>query len=300
MKLCVIGRTAWLLEAARRLHTAGHTISCVVTAKHSPESDATADDFRDFADSVKAGFFRTVKSDNPALLDALGNQSADLAISMNFPGIMGPQFIESFRLGVLNCHGSLLPKYRGNACPNWAILNGEETTGLTIHKVVPDELDSGDILLQKEFPIIGGADITDVYQWYGEAVPDAFVEAVSGLADGSIASRKQDSSQATYCYPRRPEDGRLDFNLPAPYLARLVRASSKPFSGAFCFLDGNIKVTVWRATALTVDPFVHAVPGQILHHGPEGIVVHTAEGRLRLEAYDAPLDAQFGRRRRLL
>jgi methionyl-tRNA formyltransferase len=300
LRLAIVGRTKWLLDAASAAHAAGHVIAVVITAKETAEAEADAAAFEAFAGHLGARFFRTVHASRADVLAALAAAGVDACLTMNFPGIFDAAFTACFAKGVWNCHGSLLPKYRGNACPNWAILNGEAETGLSIHAVVADQLDSGDVLLQRRFDLTGGADIGDVYAWYGDAIPAAFAETCALLARGSIAPIQQNESAASFGYPRRPEDSRLDFNRDAAYLARLVRASTRPFSGAFCFLDGGPKVTVWRAALLPARPRVYAARGQILAVDAEGrIEIAAADGVLRLDRYDGIAAADATRRKRM-
>jgi UDP-4-amino-4-deoxy-L-arabinose formyltransferase/UDP-glucuronic acid dehydrogenase (UDP-4-keto-hexauronic acid decarboxylating) len=288
MRICLIGRTGFLLEAGRRLQAQGHAIVAVITAKETPESTATAGDYEAFARACSVPFFRTADASRPDVLAALATAAPDLAVTMNYPGMLTEAFIRLFPRGVFNCHGSLLPLYRGNACPNWAVLNGDAETGLTIHRIDDERLDCGPILLQKRFSLAAGEDISDVYRWYERAVPEAFVEAVGGLAAGTLTPTPQDDARASYAFPRRPEDGRLDFAKTPAECVNLVRAATRPFPGAFCSLEGRTRVVVWRARVIDCQGLIHAAPGQVLaFDGLRSIDVAAGRGAIRFLDFGA-------------
>ena len=105
----------------------------------------------------------------------------DIGISMNYPGIIPQSVIDCFPLGVLNAHGGDLPRYRGNACQAWAILNGEERVGLCIHKMIGGELDSGDIIAREFLQIDINTSITEVWHSMSRRIPSLFLESVKKI-----------------------------------------------------------------------------------------------------------------------
>ena len=155
------------------------------------------------------------------------------------------------------------------------------------------------MLLQRRLPINGDIDIGDVYAWYGHAIPSAFAEVVEGLAAGTLKARPQDEKDATYAFPRRIEDGRLDFTCPAGELHRLVRASSRPFAGAFCAFEGTTKVKVWKASVVALPGVTLGVPGQVLDVDVSGRpTVLTGDGALRFDEFEPDAAITIGRRSR--
>jgi UDP-4-amino-4-deoxy-L-arabinose formyltransferase/UDP-glucuronic acid dehydrogenase (UDP-4-keto-hexauronic acid decarboxylating) len=204
---------------------------------------------------------------------------------MNWPTLIGRELRERFGHGVINAHPGDLPRYRGNACPNWAILNGETEVVLTLH-LMSDELDAGPVLLKRPFPLGAGTYVGAVYEFLAVAVPEAFVEALDALERGELRATPQpeDPSLALRCYPRRPADSRLDWRLAADALARLVRASAEPFAGAFTHLDGR-RLTVWRAHPAALSTPSLGVTGQVvgIDRAAGTVDVLTADGVLVLE-----------------
>lgn len=210
--------------------------------------------------------------------------AADIAVSINYTGVVPQSVIDLFRLGVLNAHGGDLPRYRGNACQAWAILNGEERIGLCIHKMIGGELDSGDIIARDYLPIDHRTKVTQAWDWMARRVPILMVEAVEQLAndlDYILERQSKDPKAALRCYPRKPEDGRIDWNKPALDVLRLVNASNKPHAGAFCEFDGD-KLIIWDAEPVEDGEIFCAVPGQITKIGDGFVEVACASGKLKL------------------
>ena len=124
MKIAIIGRSEILYETALNLHKIGHRVVCIITAKAAPEYTRTAADFKRLADQWEIPF-----GQGPYILDHLDimkNSGADISVSINYTGVIPASVIDLFPHGILNAHGGDLPRYRGNACQAWALINGEE------------------------------------------------------------------------------------------------------------------------------------------------------------------------------
>jgi methionyl-tRNA formyltransferase len=148
-------------------------------------------------------------------------------------------------LGTIGFHSSLLPKYRGRAPVNWAIIMGERETGVTMLYLTP-EADAGDIIAQRAFPITLSDDCKTIYAKAAEAARNILLEQLPRIADGTIV-RTHNPSRSHPSYPRRrPEDGLIDFNRSALDVYNWIRAQTRPYPGAFFFRDGE-RVTVWSA-----------------------------------------------------
>lgn len=287
MRIAIIGRSEILYEAALKLHDAGHKILIIITAKESPEYKITAQDFKKLAGKIKAEFLNTseinINSVNERLI-AL--QPVDLAVSLNYPKIIGQNIIDLFRIGILNAHGGDLPRYRGNACQSWAIINGEDKIGLCIHKMKGDELDSGDIILKKYFPITINTRVGEVWEWMNKVVPDMFVESLNLLERNPeyiFESQSTNPENILRCYPRNPGDGKINWSESNENILRLINASSEPYSGAFCEY-GDKKLIIWRASLIDDNENYLAVPGQISKIRPDGMVeVICGKGKLLIQ-----------------
>jgi methionyl-tRNA formyltransferase len=277
MKISIIGRSELMFESIQLLRQAGHEIVCVVTAKAAPEYTKTESDFKSLAAELNVPFAitPTIKS----AYDLLLNAGAEVGVSVNYSGIIPEAITGLFPLGILNAHGGDLPRYRGNACQAWAILNGEERVGLCIHKMIGGELDNGDIIARDYLPINSATKVTAIWNWMQNRIPALFVNAINNLsADRGyvLEVQSKNPADALRCYPRIPDDGKIDWNSDVHSVLRLINASNLPYSGAFCYLNDK-KIIIWDAEIGVHEGRYLAVPGQIVFAG-EG-VVHVACGR---------------------
>ena len=286
MRIAILGRTRWLLDTAAALVAAGHRLVIVATAEAAPEYGVDPDDFAALAVSQGAPFYRSPDANDPDFVSSLQASGADVAVSINWPMILGREVCEALPHGILNAHAGDLPRYRGNACPNWAIINGETQIGLCAHRMEPGIVDSGPIFARRFLHISEDTYIADVYAWMNYAVPELLLEAVSRMSDGDFVPEPQEGSRVRplRCYPRRPEDGRIDWSHDATSINRLVRASSRPFRGAYTWLEGKTSVTIWRARLGEHHHDVLAVPGQIMGRGANGgILIACGTGTIEIE-----------------
>ena len=148
MRIAIIGRTEILYETAKFLLKKGYEIPLIVTFKDAPEYIKKASDFKRLAKKINAKYFYT--NDLKKKYKEIKKAECQIAISVNYSSIITQEIIDLFPLGILNAHGGDLPRYRGNACQAWAILNGEDKIGLCIHSMIGGELDSGNII-QREY-----------------------------------------------------------------------------------------------------------------------------------------------------
>lgn len=285
MRIGIIGRGEILLDCAQRLHDLGHEIPLVITAKEAPEYRVNREDYRLFAEKVGAQFAQTAKIDSEEVYGLLENcQPLDVAVSINYSGVISAKVMSFFELGILNAHGGDLPRYRGNACQAWALINGEDKIGLCIHKMIGGELDSGDILAKEYLPVNINTRIGEVYDWIERITPDLMLAAVSSLRENPsyvFEVQSKNPKDALRCYPRKPSDGKIKWNQNAETVLRLINASSEPFAGAFAEYEGQ-HLIIWRATLEMDDEQYLAVDGQVLKIGEGYIVVSCNNTKLRI------------------
>lgn len=285
MKFALIGRTGTLLRTGQLLVAANHRPVLVVSTKAAPEADATVENFEALAAEWSVPFVRTLSAERiVAALDEAGG--ADIGVSMNFAGILPDSLVSRFPNGLLNAHGGDLPRYRGNACQAWAILQGESHIGLCIHSMIGGELDSGDIIAEARLPIDLSTRIGEVWAWLDATTPELFLRSLDELSKNpTFVLRKQNDDPACSlrCYPRTADDGRIRWQLTAIEIVRLVNASSEPYAGAF-FTFENRRVTVWRASLASLSGPYLAVPGQVLAIEPDRIIVATGDSPVALSA----------------
>lgn len=287
MKIAIIGRGELLFETAKLFVNKGFKVPLVITAKEAPEYKVKAADFELFAHENNALFIQTPKINEHQVIAKIKELGViDVAISINYSGVIAETVISLFKNGILNAHGGDLPRYRGNACQAWAIINGEKEIGLCIHQMIGGELDSGDIWEKKLYPITQDTRIGEVYEWFERDIPFMMLSAVFKIQNGEfhhLIKQSKDPKEALRCYPRLPEDGKINWNAPAEEIIRLINASSEPYSGAYCVYEGNI-LTIWRAK-LEIDFENHlSVAGQVckIDNNTKEVVVSCKTGKIRL------------------
>ena len=170
------------------------------------------------------------------------NAMPDVIVIIAYGQIIPARLIAIPRLGWINLHGSLLPKYRGAAPIHWAIASGETRTGLTTMQIDAG-LDSGPTLLKYETPIAPDETAPQLYLRLAEAGGPLMTETLRGLAGGTITPAPQDSSQATFAPPLKKEDGRMDWSLPAQKIFNRIRGF-QPWPGAFTTFRGK-QCVIW-------------------------------------------------------
>ena len=285
MKVAAIGRTEMLYDSILEVKRHGHEIVLIITCQESPEYKRQANDFKLLAESFGVDFIQTENINSPEVISVIKRNAPDIAISVNWRTIIGQEVLDCFQYGIINAHAGDLPRYRGNAVPNWAIISGEKEIVLTLHLMVLD-LDAGPILLQRKIFISNNTHIGDVYEFIRENFPVMFAEAVDGLEKETITPQQQptDPSCVLRCYIRTPKDSEIDWKQLGIQLDRLVRAVSEPFAGAYTHI-GTEKLIIWRAHyEPSPSPFL-GVPGQVAEKRPATgeVLVVTGEGFLVLE-----------------
>jgi methionyl-tRNA formyltransferase len=211
----------------------------------------------------------------PEWRDRIAAMQPDLILSVYYRHLIGPSILAIPALGAFNLHGSLLPKYRGRAPINWAVLHGEPRIGMTLHRMVK-RADAGAIVDQQ------GVDISPrdtAEQAFRKALPCAravLVRQIDRLLDGTATETPQDEAAASYFGGRKPEDGRIDWSRPSLEIFNLIRAVTDPYPGAFSDF-GGARLMVWWAEPA---PGQAGNPGEIL--APDPLTVATGDGALQL------------------
>lgn len=224
--------------------------------------------------------YQRIKS--PEGVAALKAIRPDLIVTAAFGQILSKEILDIPPLGCINVHASLLPKYRGAAPIQWAIIQGETKTGVTI-MYMDEGLDTGDIISMREVPIgydtMGG----ELYEKLARVGAELLTETLPAILDGTASRTPQDNEQASYFPPLSKELGRIDWTKPAREIRNLVRALD-PVMGAYAHIGGEV-IKIWRAS---VEPG-KAEPGRIVQaDAKNGLVIGTGDGLLRVEEMQAP------------
>lgn len=295
LRIAILGRTHWLLNAAKAISTRGHNIVFVATASPAKEYLANEQDFQQAAQRWGASFYSDIDINSEECIRAIESCKPDLAISVNWPTLILAATISACGRGILNGHLGDLPRYRGNACPNWAILNGENRIGLAIHFMNHESIDSGPVVYRRYMDLDDNVYIEDVYNWLDTVNAESWCAALENLVNPDFQPEEQEASdiRPLRCHPRRPSDGLIDWKLGAAEICRLVRASSRPFEGAFSYIEGRERITIWRASPVTLDYDVMAVPGQLMKDHNGSAIVICGDGFVRLDEVETTGDVKL-------
>jgi len=216
----------------------------------------------------------------PEWIERITNElKPDLILSVYYRNMVSSRILALPRLGAFNMHGSLLPRYRGRAPINWAVLHGESRIGMTLHRMVKSA-DAGAIVDQEGVEI-GPRDTAE--QAFRKVLPCArrvLERRIDQLLAGTAPEVEQDASQATYFGGRKPEDGRIDWRKSSIAIFNLIRAVTDPYPGAFTEV-GGARLMVWWAEHESPAAQGHrGRPGEVLSLLP--LVIGTGDGALEL------------------
>ncbi len=184
---------------------------------------------------------------DPAWVEKIRALQPDLILSMYYRNMIPTRLLDLAPLGAFNMHGSYLPRYRGRAPLNWAIIHGEDHTGVSLHVMVK-EADAGDLVDQEKVSIGPEERVGTVLPRVCDAAVRVLARHLDALLAGLAPLTPQNHALATYFGKRTPEDGRIDWKKPARDVFNLVRAVTKPFPGAFTDVtrDGETaRLIVW-------------------------------------------------------
>ena len=311
MKLLFCGTPAFAVPSLEKLWKSGHTIVGVVTQPDRPRGrgapaprhflgskDGTASvssgrtpqppPVKELALSKSLPVFQPDRPSDPAFIAEIKKLGAECAAVVAYGRLLPKEFLALFRHGAVNLHASLLPKYRGAAPIQWAVLRGETETGVTVFEL-DEQLDHGPILLQQSTPIKPEEDAVALAARLAEIGGMTLIETLDLLETGMKSSVPQDDTQATHAPLLTKEDGIIRWELPAVELRNRIRGL-QPWPGADT-VAGNKSLKILSATAAEEKPFMLSLskhersnPGLILSADPaQGLWVQTGKGRLRID-----------------
>jgi len=288
-RIILLGSTDLTVAVARRLHSSpAAVVGIVSTTEVFPISYQPAGmynsrhvDIEDFASSIGAA--HSLYSDTDGVVDFVKKIDANLLIACGWHRIVPSRVRELFAKPCLGLHASILPKYRGGAPLNWAILNGDKEAGVSIFEL-SGGVDDGQIYGQTRFPILTNDYIGDLVL----KSEVSFLELLDNVIPEILANQSKPSQQSgriSYSLQRSPEDGNIDWGHSAREVSKLVRVVSRPYPGAFSVLEEQ-KIIIWRVKE--VDCEISGAIGQIAAPKSfEDPIVVAGEGAISI------LEAQF-------
>ena len=266
----------------RALRASGVDVPLVVTHRDRPGENRW---FESVAETAAELGLRTLHADDldeAELRSRVARAAPDLIFSFYFRSLLPASLLELAPMGAFNLHGSLLPRYRGRAPTNWAVLKGETVTGATLHHMVAAP-DAGDIVDQLPVPILPDDTAKQVFDKVTVAAECILCRSLPAILAGTAPRLAMDLAQGSYFGARSPDDGRIDWTRPAAEVYNLIRAVAPPYPGAFTDVAG-VRLVVAKARLIPAGQRHEVASGRLgLHVRGELILALCGdEGQLRV------------------
>jgi methionyl-tRNA formyltransferase len=290
MRLIFLGTPAFAVPTLEAIVQAGHQVAAVLTQPDRPRGrgqNAAASPVKQAALKLGLTVYQPERVRRPEAVEYLRGMACDAMVVVGYGQIIPPVAIDLAPLGIINVHASLLPKYRGAAPIQWAIVRGETRTGVTTMRIDAG-LDTGDMLLKAETAIGPEENAVELGRRLAVMGADLLVETLEGLRAGRIVPEKQDGAQATLAPLLKKEDGAIDWSEPAQAIHNRVRGM-QPWPGAQTGFRGA-PLHVWKTKCGGGAPGAKP-PGRLLSQKP--LVAACGDGSLEL------LEVQLEGRKRI-
>lgn len=258
MKILIVGSKSRGRNCLQALCSRYQIVGAIVDAfGNAPDAQ---DPFRQLAEQLKVPLFESVNFNDPEHIAVWKSLQPDLIMLTGASRIAQKNFLSVAKFGCVNLHGGKLPKYRGSSPMNWALINDEKEFTICIVQV-NEGIDSGDVLIEKTFPILLTDTIKDLHEKANEAFPQMLLEVVDQMEKSLLRPRRQDPAGASYYPLRFPEDGLILWDV---YTAReihnRIRALTDPYPGAFTYYKAR-KIKLLKSS-YTNHPF-YGEPGRV-------------------------------------
>ncbi len=293
VRIVFMGTPDFAVSILEALVQAGHEVVLAVTQPDKPKGRGKALQFSPVKEAVlryqqqfPIDLYQPKRIRDAESVEHLKAYAPDVAVVAAFGQVLPKEILELPKYGCINVHASLLPKYRGAAPIQWAVINGEKVTGVTTMQMDAG-IDTGDILEKMEVPLSESETGGSLFSKLALAGAKLIVQTLGHIADGSIVPTKQNEEEATYVGMISKDMGRIDWNKPAEEIERLVRGLD-PWPSAFTVLH-NKTFKIWESAVCewecqkegTVNSG-QAAPGSVISADKKQIVVQTGKGQLLL------------------
>ncbi|MGN0432888.1 MAG: methionyl-tRNA formyltransferase [Lachnospiraceae bacterium] len=288
MKIVFMGTPDFAVGALQALIEAGHEITAVVTQPDKAKGRSGKLSFSPVKEcALEKGIpvLQPVRIKRPEAVAELAQYEADVFVVAAFGQLLSKEILSMPRLGCINIHASLLPKYRGSSPIQWTVINGEEKTGVTIMQM-NEGLDTGDILYQKEVLLDKKETGASLFDKLAKLGAGAIVEALQLLSEGKLAPIPQNDEQATHTVMLDKAMGHMDFTKSAVELERLVRGLNS-WPSAYTYFDGR-QLKIWESELAEKEEFSEeelayakkAAPGEVIKVEKNRFALACTEGAL--------------------
>ncbi|MCI2048379.1 MAG: methionyl-tRNA formyltransferase [Lachnospiraceae bacterium] len=281
MRIIFMGTPAFAVPVLDALRENGQEI-CLAVTQPDRESgrgrEVQASPVKTYAQKWGIPVFQPERVKRPEAVEKLREAGADLIVVAAFGQLLSQEILDLPRLGCINVHASLLPKYRGAAPIQWAVIDGVKETGVTIMQMDAG-LDTGDILAQERVPLESGETGGSLYEKLSSVGGKLLVQVLPEIEAGTVHRVRQDEAAATKVSMLRKEMGEIDWSRDAASIERQIRGM-QPWPGAYTLMNGR-RLKVYAAEA-GPDAAEEHTPGTVLEAGPDALKVSTGKGVLGL------------------
>ncbi len=253
----------------------GFDVKLVFTHRDNPSENIWYSSVRDFCRSNKLDYVEPEDPNTLEWINRVKDIGPDIIFSFYYRKMISMDILSIPRLGSYNLHGSLLPRYRGRSPVNWVLINGEEVSGVTLHEMV-EKPDAGPIVSQRKVCITFDDTALSLYRKLENAAREMLDDVLPHVRYGNIVKTPQALEHGSYFGGRRPEDGRIDWGMPAKDIYNLIRAVTRPYPGAFGYIDTE-KILFWWAKPGAAGHTCLS-PGEIGFTGEGAVQIGTGEG----------------------
>lgn len=280
MRIVFMGTPDFAVPSLEALLSSGDQVVGVVCQPDRPKGrghQLVAPPVKLVAEHAGIPVLQPLKIRTPEFLQSLSSWHPDVIAVAAYGRILHAPILQLPPMGCVNVHGSLLPKYRGAAPVQWAVINGEAETGITT-MLMDEGMDTGSMLLQAKLEILPEDTAGTLAPRLASLGGRLLIDTLAQLKGGTLVPTKQDDQQATMAPLLKKEDGLIDWTLSAASLTNRVRGLS-PWPGAYTFL-GDERWNIWKAASQGIAST--AIPGTIVTVKKQSILVATGDGLLEI------------------
>ena len=280
MKVIFMGTPDFSVGTLHALVEAGHEVVLAVTQPDKPKGRGKAMQAPPVKEAALAHHipvYQPKRIREPQCVEYLKTIPADVIVVVAFGQILPKEILEMPRYGCINVHASLLPKYRGAAPIQWAVIDGEKETGVTTMQM-DEGLDTGDMMMRTVVPLAENETGGSLFDRLSEEGAKLLIRTLEAVEKGTVVYEKQDSSASTYAKMIRKDLGRIDWTMEAEAIERLVRGLN-PWPSAYTKLNGKT-LKIWKAEVL---PGEKGSPGMVTAVTRDAILVGTGKGILAMK-----------------
>ncbi len=286
MNVIFMGTPGFAVPTLEKLHESKHNLVLVVTQPDKPSGRGKKlkkSEVKETAEKLGLNIFQPDKIKKQENIDLLKSYNPDVIVVVAYGQILNKEILTLPKYGCINVHASLLPKLRGAAPLNWAIINGETKTGITTMQMDVG-LDTGDMLLKSEVEIDENINVGELHDILMHKGAELLIETLDKLEKNELTPKKQDDSLSSYAPILNNENRKINWNLPAKSIHNLIRGLS-PWPAAYFTMDEKT-VKVYSSSYINNDSDYE--PGYVIKANNEGIFVKAKDGIVILKEIQMP------------